>query len=138
MTDTFSPPARHAGLRRDRTARQKFLLEPAEFQGHTDPHVWMDAGPKEAVKAVARRWARDPAQAERYTATGAVGDRPRHWTPRPRRRGEHPKHHRVLITAHDAFNYFGRHGLDVQGIQGSAPNQPGSPTSTDRGSYRRS
>ncbi|MBC8087911.1 MAG: zinc ABC transporter substrate-binding protein, partial [Phycisphaerae bacterium] len=30
-----------------------------------------------------------------------------------------PKDRRVLITAHDAFNYFGRaYGIDVRGIQG--------------------
>ena len=30
-----------------------------------------------------------------------------------------PKEQRVLITAHDAFNYFGRaYGIEVVGIQG--------------------
>ena len=30
-----------------------------------------------------------------------------------------PEHSRVLITAHDAFNYFGRaYGIEVRGIQG--------------------
>jgi manganese/zinc/iron transport system substrate-binding protein len=30
-----------------------------------------------------------------------------------------PPEHRVLITAHDAFNYFGRaYGIEVRGIQG--------------------
>jgi manganese/zinc/iron transport system substrate-binding protein len=33
--------------------------------------------------------------------------------------GSIPEARRVLITSHDAFNYFGRaYGLDVQGVQG--------------------
>jgi manganese/zinc/iron transport system substrate-binding protein len=33
-------------------------------------------------------------------------------------------HQRVLVTAHDAFNYFGRrYGYEVVGIQGSPPSR---------------
>ena len=102
---------------------EKFLLEPPEFAGHTDPHVWMDVkGWMEAVKAVARSLASvDAANAahyqtnsERYLSRLAKLD-----DYAKRSLASIPKDRRVLITAHDAFNYFGRaYDIDVRGIQG--------------------
>lgn len=99
------------------------LLEPAEFQGNFDPHVWMDPVIwKEAIKVVAKEIELlNPAASEEYKnrlvaylkqcddldayAKKAFAS----LTPESR----------VLVTAHDAFNYFGRrYGLDVYGIQG--------------------
>jgi manganese/zinc/iron transport system substrate-binding protein len=102
---------------------EKFLLEPKEFAGHTDPHVWMDvAAWMEAVRAVARSLSEvDPANAAGYL------DRAERCVRQLKTLDDYartsmatiPGHHRVLITAHDAFNYFGRaYGIEVRGIQG--------------------
>jgi len=91
--------------------------------GHHDPHVWMDVS----------LWSK----AAEKVATILVSYRPE-WEPGVRERLLHyqgrlaklhayitdimatiPEDRRVLITAHDAFNYFGRaYGIEVMGIQG--------------------
>ena len=99
------------------------LLEPDDFQGHYDPHVWMDVEAwSNCVDAVAEALGRfDPEHEEDYRANGK--------TYRAKLAGLHrygrkaidsiPEASRVLITSHDAFNYFGRaYGLDVRGVQG--------------------
>lgn len=98
-------------------------LSPPEFQGAYDPHVWFDVRLwamtidvvartlSEADPAHARDFA---ANAERYRAQLAELDRyVREQAARV------PAERRVLITAHDAFNYFGRaYGFQVRGLQG--------------------
>jgi manganese/zinc/iron transport system substrate-binding protein len=101
----------------------EFLLEPEDFAGHYDPHVWMDVSAwSKCVDAAAKALSEfDPAHAAEYAENAK------------RYRGELAKLHeygkktiatipdaeRVLITSHDAFNYFGRaYGLQVQGVQG--------------------
>jgi manganese/zinc/iron transport system substrate-binding protein len=102
---------------------EKYLLTPKEFQGHPDPHVWMDvAAWSKAVEAVAGSLGKfDPRNADYYAANAAryraelaeLDDYAR------RVMASIPEHKRVLITAHDAFNYFGRaYGIAVRGIQG--------------------
>ncbi|MEA2736054.1 MAG: manganese/zinc/iron transport system substrate-binding protein [Humisphaera sp.] len=101
----------------------KFLLEPPEFAGHPDPHVWMSVpGWMKAVEAVAESLSQfDPpnanyydANAQRYLAELKKLDEYAHASI-----GSVPRASRILITAHDAFNYFGReYDIDVQGIQG--------------------
>lgn len=102
---------------------EKYLLEPKEFQGHYDPHVWMDVGGwSKGVEAVAKSLGEfDPANAGfykenamRYRAELAKLDDYARKTI-----ATIPEKSRILITAHDAFNYFGRaYGLQVMGIQG--------------------
>lgn len=102
---------------------EKFLLEPEDFHGHQDPHVWMD--PKawaKAVEVVRDKLSEfDPAGKESYHSHAAaylkqLDDLDVYAT--------HvlqsvPEKQRVLVTAHDAFNYFGRRfGFEVVGIQG--------------------
>jgi manganese/zinc/iron transport system substrate-binding protein len=102
---------------------ESFLLEPPEFAGHTDPHVWMDVRAwMEAVKVVAKSLGEvDPPQAAQYrqrseaylTRLQGLQDYVK------KSLATVPTERRVLITAHDAFNYFGRaYGLEVRGIQG--------------------
>ena len=102
---------------------ESLLLQPEEFAGHFDPHLWMDVGGwMQAVHAVTEALvAFDPAgmsgyreRAEGYTATlGELHDYAR------RVLGSIPEQQRILVTAHDAFNYFGRaYDLEVAGIQG--------------------
>ncbi|MCK6464291.1 MAG: zinc ABC transporter substrate-binding protein [Phycisphaerae bacterium] len=102
---------------------EKDLLEPESFAGHFDPHVWMDASAwSKAVEAVARSLSEfDPPNAATYRANA---DRYRkelealHAYVR-KVIASIPREQRVLITAHDAFNYFGRaYDLEVLGIQG--------------------
>lgn len=102
---------------------EKYLLEPKEFQGHYDPHVWMDVGAwSKGVAAVAKALGEfDPPNAgfyrenaTRYQAELAKLDEYACQTI-----ATIPSKSRILITAHDAFNYFGRaYGLQVMGIQG--------------------
>ena len=100
-----------------------YLLSPAGAHGHHDPHVWMDVQAwSGCVEVVARALADyDPdhaveyrARAETYRAQLAELD-----AYAKRVLGSVPEPQRVLITAHDAFNYFGRaYGMEVIGIQG--------------------
>jgi manganese/zinc/iron transport system substrate-binding protein len=125
MTDTFLKVARKGTpvFAVTELLDEKFLLEPEEFQGHTDPHVWMDvAGWSAAVKVVARSLGEVDAvnaayyrqNSERYLAELAKLD-----AYAKQVLATIPQEHRVLITAHDAFNYFGRaYGIEVRGIQG--------------------
>lgn len=99
------------------------LREPPEFAGQYDPHVWFDVG----------MWARclDPvvhelamlapehadafrANAEAYRQELLELDR---WV--EERVLELPEDQRLMVTAHDAFGYFGRrYGVEVVGLQG--------------------
>jgi len=102
---------------------ESYLLEPEGFSGHFDPHLWMDVeGWSQVVSAVAARLSEfDPANADYYADNGAAY--------RERLEELHsyvveisatiPEESRVLVTAHDAFNYFGRaYGFEVLAIQG--------------------
>lgn len=125
MTDTFLKIARRGTpvFAVTELLDEKFLLEPAEFAGHTDPHVWMDVkGWMAAVKVVAHSLgevdlanaAYFQQNAERYNAQLAKLD-----DYAKQALATIPKERRVLITAHDAFNYFGRaYEIEVRGIQG--------------------
>jgi len=102
---------------------RKYLLEPEEFAGHYDPHVWMDVrGWMSAVEAVTTKMIDiDPDGAEVYLRnTVEYLDELRRLESYARSCIESiPEKRRVLITAHDAFNYFGRaYGIEVLGIQG--------------------
>ncbi len=102
---------------------EKSLLEPEGMAGHHDPHVWMDVSVwSQAVGAVAKSLGEfDPANAALYD-----GNARRYQAELEKLRayvkkviGSIPEPQRVLITAHDAFHYFGRaYGIRVLGIQG--------------------
>lgn len=101
----------------------EFLLEPEEFQGHYDPHVWMDpsAWAKAARFITVKLKEFDSANANYYEGNyqrySAQLDQLSKWAERTL--SSVPKQSRVLVTAHDAFNYFGRRfGFKVLGIQG--------------------
>jgi manganese/zinc/iron transport system substrate-binding protein len=100
-----------------------YLLAPEGMQGHHDPHVWMDVtGWMKAVEAVAKSLSTyDPANADHYRANAErYLSELRALDAYARRAiGSIPEPQRVLVTAHDAFNYFGRaYGIEVKGIQG--------------------
>ena len=99
------------------------LRKPPEFDGHFDPHVWMDVMLwSQCVSAVANGMSEFDAnraseyrdRAEAYQKTLAQLDE--------YVRGlieSIPREQRVLVTAHDAFGYFARaYGLEVKSVQG--------------------
>ncbi|MBI4607044.1 MAG: zinc ABC transporter substrate-binding protein [Planctomycetes bacterium] len=99
------------------------LRQPPEFAGHHDPHVWFDVALwKLTVGPIARALAAlDPAHAADFERNAAELERDLAdldaWV--ERRVAEVPAGHRVLVTAHDAFGYFGRrYGIDVVALQG--------------------
>jgi manganese/zinc/iron transport system substrate-binding protein len=99
------------------------LLAPPEFAGSYDPHVWFDVGLwRGAVARVAEALAEaDPAGAGAYGAAASAYlaelSELDAWV--RQRAAELPPERRVLITAHDAFGYFGRaYGFEVMGLQG--------------------
>ena len=99
------------------------LLEPEGFEGHYDPHVWMDvAAWSTCVDVVAQALAEfDPPHAEEYRANAKSYQEELSKLHEYGKQsiGSIPQESRVLITSHDAFNYFGQaYGLEVQGVQG--------------------
>lgn len=100
-----------------------FLLENENYPGQPDPHIWFDVTLwiKVAEHVAAILSEHDPDYAgyylenkDRYTAELADLH---HYV--SRRANELPPDQRVLVTAHDAFRYFGRrYGFKVVGLQG--------------------
>ncbi|CUH78508.1 metal ABC transporter solute-binding protein, Zn/Mn family [Tropicibacter naphthalenivorans] len=103
------------------SAPSDYLLRHAEYQGRPDPHLWMAPrlwryvveGIRDALHAQ-RPEAAFTAQAAAYLAqVQAVDDYARAVLTTV------PESARVLVTAHDAFGYFGRdYGFEVLGVQG--------------------
>lgn len=90
---------------------------------HYDPHVWMDVqGWKKAVTVVERALSEhDPANASHYRDNAAA------YQEQLSELDDYakasiatiPEPQRVLMTAHDAFNYLSRaYGIEVRGVQG--------------------
>lgn len=99
------------------------LLADEDYKDRKDPHVWMD--PKlwsyvvEAVRDVLI--ARDPAARATYEAGAKayIAEIQRLDGYAQKILKTVPESTRVLVTAHDAFSYFGRaYGFEVEGIQG--------------------
>jgi len=101
----------------------KLLREPPEMEGHYDPHVWFDVSlwMKGAERIRDALIEVDSAHAEDYKKNAATllkeMSELHDWC--KKEMATIPEERRVLITAHDAFGYFGRaYGIDVRGIQG--------------------
>ena len=99
------------------------LLDSPQYEGQFDPHVWFDATLWETTV--------DPVveQLSELDSDGASdfeqrGEEYRQQVEELDSFAEEeissiPEEQRVLVTAHDAFNYFGRrYGMDVRGLQG--------------------
>ncbi len=99
------------------------LLEWPEYPGNYDPHIWFDVenwktaalGVTEVLKEL------DPENSEDFDrnleAHLAELDELIQYI--EDRKEELPEEKRVLVTAHDAFNYFGNaYGFKVKGLQG--------------------
>jgi len=102
---------------------EQYLLEPEEFEGLYDPHVWMDPDAwSRTIDVIRDKLTEFDAEgadsykrnAEAYRARLSELD-----AYAERVLSSVPESQRVLVTAHDAFNYFGRRfGYEVVGIQG--------------------
>jgi len=95
----------------------------APHEDPTDPHVWMDVTAwGKGVDVVAESLAElDPANAQAYQANAAAyrGQLEGLDAYGKDVMGTIPEDKRYLVTAHDAFNYFGRaYGIEVIGVQG--------------------
>ena len=91
----------------------------------SDPHVWFDAALwARCAPGVAEALARiDPgAAADHHARAAALADRLAALDAELRASiAAIPESRRVLVTAHDAFRYFGRaYGLEVVGVQGTS------------------
>ena len=125
MTDTFMKAARIGKTVYPVTELidESFLLEPPEMKGHWDPHVWMDVSAwSHAVDAVASAMCeQDQERCDAYKKCAAEYNEELTalHTYIKKSIASIPETSRVMITAHDAFNYFGRaYGIEVIGIQG--------------------
>lgn len=99
------------------------LLTPDGAEGHHDPHVWMDPVSWRQTVEVVRDKLIDavPSARAEFEASAAryESEIDRLHTYAGEALGSIPDNQRVLITSHDAFNYFGRrYNLEVVGIQG--------------------
>jgi manganese/zinc/iron transport system substrate-binding protein len=88
-----------------------------------DPHIWNDVRQwQEVVKTIRDTLSeQDPANAATYqaNATRYLGELDQLHSYIQEQVQRIPAERRILVTAHDAFNYFGRaYGLEVQAIQG--------------------
>jgi manganese/zinc/iron transport system substrate-binding protein len=99
------------------------LLQPADHEGHHDPHVWFDVSLWRLGVDIVEQGlaAADPAHAAVYArradAVRARLDALHAWA--LAKAAELPPERRVLVTSHDAYNYFGRaYGFEVVGLQG--------------------
>jgi len=101
----------------------KHFEEPKGFEGHFDPHIWFDVILwAETVDTVVEGLSKaDLAHAADYKkngeATKAKMNALHEWSLAKVK--ELPEAKRILITSHDAYNYFGRaYGFKVVGLQG--------------------
>lgn len=99
------------------------LIAHDTYADRLDPHVWMDARLWTGVVAAVRDAliTKRPELAAAFAANAAayIGDIERLDAYARAILGTVPPQRRVLVTAHDAFNYFGRaYEFEVLGIQG--------------------
>ena len=102
---------------------KSLLLSLEEYEGYYDPHIWFDVTLwKKAAKVVMEAFSLyDPQNARIYkrNAESYLKELDLLQAYIQKRIATLQPERRVLITAHDAFNYFGRgYGFEVMGLQG--------------------
>ena len=102
---------------------QDQLREPPEFAGQYDPHVWFDVSLwATTLQPIVRELSTlAPEHAATFQANAAALEKELTeldvWV--KQQIETIPPSQRVLVTAHDAFGYFGRrYGMEVMGLQG--------------------
>lgn len=99
------------------------LREPPEMAGMHDPHIWFDVSlwrlaVERAAQAISEA---DPAHRDEYrrNADAYIAQLDELHAYCKARISEIPEEARLMVTAHDAFGYFGRaYGIEVRSIQG--------------------
>jgi manganese/zinc/iron transport system substrate-binding protein len=101
------------------------LLQPPEFEGKYDPHIWFDVTLwQDAVRTITKHLSElDPGSKSVYERNSAAYlaqlDELHAYVKQSI--ATIPEQSRALITAHDAFGYFGQqYGMDVRGLQGTS------------------
>lgn len=126
MTDLFVKMARNKlTVPVASSIDESLLREPKEFQGKYDPHIWFDVTLwKKAVEVIRDELTKlDPGSADLYKKNAdaylaKLDDLHRYAKTEI---AKIPAPQRVLITAHDAFGYFGhQYGMEVRGLQGTS------------------
>jgi manganese/zinc/iron transport system substrate-binding protein len=105
------------------TIHRDSLLSSANFASSYDPHIWFDIGIwKQAAAYVARKLSdSDPVNSYEYAGNLEAYISRLDSTEQLviAKIGELPVDKRILVTAHDAFNYFGKaYEFEVMGLQG--------------------
>ena len=105
------------------TRKDPRLREPPEFAGMYDPHVWHDVALwSDCVGDMAKALVQfDPNHADEYKKNAAtyIAELAELDTFCRSEIATIPEDRRVLVTAHDAFGYFGKaYGLEVYGLKG--------------------
>jgi manganese/zinc/iron transport system substrate-binding protein len=102
---------------------ERELRRSPQFQDSFDPHVWFDVQLwQQAVRHISQELQKkDPANADLYQQNTEAYlkqlDELHQWV--SRQIGSIPEKQRILITAHDAFGYFGdAYSIQVRGLQG--------------------
>lgn len=102
---------------------EKLLREPPEFAGHYDPHIWFDVSlwmkAAERIRDALQELDPEGRALFQSNTTALLSELAElHEWCRAQIQSI-PAGVRVLVTAHDAFGYFGRaYGIEVKGIQG--------------------
>lgn len=102
---------------------KSLLLTPPEFDGQYDPHIWFDISLWIKAVEVVRDTlvAYNPESESTYAANTdqyilKLNELQKYVSTQSERV---PTDQRILVTAHDAFNYFGNaYGFEVHGLQG--------------------
>lgn len=99
------------------------LRKPPELKGHHDPHIWFDVSLwQQTIDLVVTSLSElDPAGAQDFERRGQAYatrlDSLHRWVSEQIEQVDPGR--RVLVTAHDAFGYFGRaYNIEVLGLQG--------------------
>ena len=100
-----------------------YLLVDGDNDSHYDPHVWMDVqGWMQIIPVICDTLCEfAPQHAEKYAKNASAYQRQLEALDNYAKNvlSTIPAKQRVLVTAHDAFNYLGRaYGISVRGIQG--------------------
>lgn len=113
------------------------LKTPPEFQGAYDPHIWFDVRlwmqTVEPVRLALTELDPNSADLFQTNAEAYLKELDTLDTYVRQQAVKIPSDQRVLITAHDAFNYFGQaYGFEVRGLQGiSTATEAGAADVTD-------
>ncbi len=102
---------------------KSYLRTPEEFEGHPDPHVWMDVSAwNRCVGFIGEKMAEiDAAHASAYRKNAETYQKQLTELDEYVKKvvATIPKSQRYLVTAHDAFGYFARaYELEVKSVQG--------------------